>query len=486
MSEGASLETKVTINGVEYETTSAPLINRFSMPDKMSIGNVLSASCSLSVLTETSVPRSAEVIISCRLTNGDDATASEWLSAGTFYISRRTRDPISGWLNLECYDMMLKTNAEYDFGSVYAAGKIRMLDAVIAIAKAIWNDGNGTSNIDSRTLELLTGETGDAYMIEIPSISTSMRDVLAIIAAVHCGNWIVTPQNKLRLVTLTDVTAGDDPEDPPENMVTVDAILTELNVNPRNTITGIRNTLNNEITLYGNDSGVVLDTAVSSTQATIIYNTLNGLIYQPFEAQTAVYDPALEIGDFITYDDEVVGIVYSYAATLEPMFTGDITAPEPEEIGDEFPYIDAKKKLLNEALGAVEELDNSLNQQEVFNRLTNNGGQQGIYLQDGKIYINATYIQSGQIDANNIQVINLSADNITSGLIRSADYAVNNITPIYPASTLYPSTATYPNNGEEVVSGFAIDFALGQILGGLYSEQIAELQNGLLYPRDAS
>lgn len=52
-------------------------------------------------------------------------------------------------------------------------------------------------------------------------------------------------------------------------------------------------------------------------------------------------------------------------------------------------------------------LDNSLNQQSIFNRLTNNGQTQGIYLQDGKIYINGSYIAAGQIDG----------DLITAGVI---------------------------------------------------------------------
>lgn len=43
---------------------------------------------------------------------------------------------------------------------------------------------------------------------------------------------------------------------------------------------------------------------------------------------------------------------------------------------------------------AVTELDQSLDQQEVFNRLTNNGKAQGIILQNGQLYINAEYIQS--------------------------------------------------------------------------------------------
>jgi phage minor structural protein len=39
----------------------------------------------------------------------------------------------------------------------------------------------------------------------------------------------------------------------------------------------------------------------------------------------------------------------------------------------------------------------ALTQQEVFNRLTNNGQLQGLYMKDGKLYINAQYIAAGRI-----------------------------------------------------------------------------------------
>lgn len=52
---------------------------------------------------------------------------------------------------------------------------------------------------------------------------------------------------------------------------------------------------------------------------------------------------------------------------------------------------------------AVEDLDDSLDQQGVFDRLTNNGQTQGIYLIGDKLYINADYIKSGKLSANYIE-----------------------------------------------------------------------------------
>lgn len=55
------------------------------------------------------------------------------------------------------------------------------------------------------------------------------------------------------------------------------------------------------------------------------------------------------------------------------------------------------------ASAAVKKLDDKLTAAEVFNRLTNNGQTQGIYLRDGKIYINLTYAQAGTIVASMIK-----------------------------------------------------------------------------------
>lgn len=49
-----------------------------------------------------------------------------------------------------------------------------------------------------------------------------------------------------------------------------------------------------------------------------------------------------------------------------------------------------------QGVAIVRDIDN-LTQEEVFNILTNNGAAQGIYMQDGNLYINGTYIRGGTI-----------------------------------------------------------------------------------------
>ena len=53
----------------------------------------------------------------------------------------------------------------------------------------------------------------------------------------------------------------------------------------------------------------------------------------------------------------------------------------------------------------------SLTHKEIFNRLTNNGAWQGLYEENGQVYINASYIQSGEF----------VADLIKAGVLQSVD-----------------------------------------------------------------
>ena len=72
---------------------------------------------------------------------------------------------------------------------------------------------------------------------------------------------------------------------------------------------------------------------------------------------------------------------------------------------------------------AVEDLDQSLTQQDIFNRLTNNGQTQGIYLKNGRLYINASYIGSGTLSANYIKggTLTLGGENNVDGTLRMYD-----------------------------------------------------------------
>lgn len=65
-------------------------------------------------------------------------------------------------------------------------------------------------------------------------------------------------------------------------------------------------------------------------------------------------------------------------------------------------WIDFKYADKDDIKNAINNYDTSLGQDEVFNKLTKGGTEQGIYIQDGKVFINAKYILAGLLAGERI------------------------------------------------------------------------------------
>lgn len=72
---------------------------------------------------------------------------------------------------------------------------------------------------------------------------------------------------------------------------------------------------------------------------------------------------------------------------------------------------------------STDDLDEDLDQREVFNRLTNNGQTQGIYLSGGLLYINASYIETGIISDR----LGRNTWNLSTGKLTTNYMTANNI-----------------------------------------------------------
>ena len=79
---------------------------------------------------------------------------------------------------------------------------------------------------------------------------------------------------------------------------------------------------------------------------------------------------------------------------------------------------------LDKAYGYTDELDSELDQQEVFDRLTNGGENQGIYLKDGRLYVNGEYIQTGTIKVEKNGKTVFRADIDTGEVVIAADASI--------------------------------------------------------------
>ena len=84
---------------------------------------------------------------------------------------------------------------------------------------------------------------------------------------------------------------------------------------------------------------------------------------------------------------------------------------------------------------AVDNLDESLDMQGVFNRLTNNGEQQGLFIEDETLYLNAEYIVTGTLSSKDgksswnldtgVLIVGDESSRINAGILQSPNYTSN-------------------------------------------------------------
>ena len=134
----------------------------------------------------------------------------------------------------------------------------------------------------------------------------------------------------------------------------------------------------------------------------VLRNALVGSSYRPFSA-SVINAPYLWPMDAVTFTDKygnsypsvLTNVNFGINCTTALKSVGETEqtnrAVSPTQLTPE------QAQLINEAVNGVQELSDSLDQEGIFNRLTNNGEAQGIYMQDGKLYINLTYARAGTL-----------------------------------------------------------------------------------------
>lgn len=182
---------------------------RASMLDSsLSIGNCIAKELNL-VLTNFAgyhtIPRMAKIVMQFRLNDG--TRQSEWIPKGTYFIDTRD-ESYEGVLTINAFDPMLKSEQSFTKPDNQGTWPRSDISVVNTIATAM-----GVS-IDPRTTAIMY----KGYQINYPGIALedgapqysqdgamSMRQVLGYIGAMYGGNWVITDENKLRLIVLGDI-----------------------------------------------------------------------------------------------------------------------------------------------------------------------------------------------------------------------------------------------------------------------------------------
>lgn len=365
------METVAAIGGVSYSAISAPVIDRALFTDAPSVGHCVAASMLVSILTDDVIPAAAAVEIRARLY--DDTRVSEWRTFGTFYTDRREEN--NGLVTLQCYDAMLKATQPYVDPSNPddRIGWPKSMAACVAECAARIG-----VELDSRTVI----KTGDPYQVAYPTNYT-MQQVLEYIAACHGGNWIITPENKLRLIplvpppeetfdiidyeyrkiktndgyklvwqhyetdeTITNTAGGD--------LLNVPVVIGQITTAKAMTINRVTLARDGELGYTvadddENNTGVELrienNPYASQAICNDLYAALHGLEYRPFTITQACYDPCAELGDWILVGDKVRSVICTQRVTLGVDFRADVTAPGKDETSSEYPFLTTIQRL---------------------------------------------------------------------------------------------------------------------------------------------
>ena len=130
----------------------------------------------------------------------------------------------------------------------------------------------------------------------------------------------------------------------------------------------------------------------------------NGTAWQKQNVPTAIFD---EI------DGKSTIFYGKTSGTYTGVETGDYLVDS--STGSTYRWTGSAWSKVTDYTTAISNYDTSLNQQAVFNKLTNNSANEGIYLSNGRLYVNATMIKTGSLDAQYIK----------SGILKSQDSNVN-------------------------------------------------------------
>lgn len=165
----------------------------------------------------------------------------------------------------------------------------------------------------------------------------------------------------------------------------------------------------------------------------LFYNTETGKAYRFMKGDDGSYKWELVQDKDVTNALEAASKAQDTADGKRRVFTADASKDEhpdpPYDEGDLW-YTGAevlvcgKPKAKGEAYNAgdwgkkdnytnkdevIDAVDKKLTQEDIFNRLTNNGASQGMFIEDGNVYFNATYIKSGEINSDLIKTGKISS-----------------------------------------------------------------------------
>ena len=374
------------------------------------VGGVVSARCAVT-LRESSAnwPRMASFEVKVRLRSEDGLTVSEWLSLGTFLTDQRSESKY-GDLSIQAYDGMLMLDQYWTdlipSGSMPASWPITAATAATLLGLATGVE------LDSR--DVLDDTVA---FIGLDTLRTA-REVWADIAAAQGCNAILTPEGKIHLIPLTNISnrehsavagvaiAGlavvgiDDSgtNAPGPGLENLGLKVSKLETTPA--LPAITGVILTDPAGYdasaGGSTGYVMRSSCAysdSGAAALCLSNVKDYVYRPFSARDAHLDPAVELGDLIIFEElrhQIMSIDWSIGAWI----TADIAAASELAIDHEYTTMSRNATTLRKAMQLDAALDTQLRSyiQQTAEQIT--AGVAATYVRDATFDATVARLQS--------------------------------------------------------------------------------------------
>ena len=404
LSRNWNYKMRVWINDVLYDSHN--VYSDFKKDFKMFSDGFTIGSCPSGYFEFTArdqnayIPKNSEVRFEIKISGERGDT--EWFPFGTYFIDNRAHGKST--ITFQCYDRMLL--AEQNFWDAYIKvtgdtsakalrPEMKMSRAVDIICKAL-----GTT-LDSRS-QIFNDTT-----IKVEADYTC-REVLKAIAISNAGNFLMTDEDKLRLLVLANDSGGSIESRNDFLVLTMSDSPQVLAVNPSNfsgdengylEIVGIKDGLSSleypikasafeyydsvqlqnlvmvfeegssatdegdeeegvNYYLSGKEDGVpsLEVTNVFATQQICdsVFEKIKGFEYRGFNANTVIMDPAIEIGDPVMLSNTFINVINcswygALASDLESPLSGNTTS--------EFPYKTSETRTFSRVVKAIKNVE---------------------------------------------------------------------------------------------------------------------------------
>ena len=401
------VESIAVIGNKTYTAITAPKIDRALLSDPLSVGNCTSATLQLSVMTDDVIDTSSPVIIKARITDGKQY--SEFMDFGTFYIDLPEVNENLITLTcydsmLKAGQMYVdETDSEDEWPK-----PMKTCVEEIALRIGVGIDPRTRINVgvdylvpypSGRTMQQVLGFIGAVHggnwiiteenLLRLVPIINSPDDTFNIIDEDY--NTIMTGGNYRLAYKLTGKERVEVQPDAPGEVLTsripVYRHITDEKYNPIVTsdgyylvwgkdgsadaigglinvpivvgkITNGKNLVVSKVLMTdeagneyscGDDTGfeikVESNPYANANVCKALYDTFNGLVYSPYTATRACYDPAVELGDWVKIGDKVCSVIYTMTLSLDIDYRADISAPSSNEMVRTYPFLSEADKL---------------------------------------------------------------------------------------------------------------------------------------------